>query len=84
MTDAKPDLFVLAVDELIAMARRDNVVNGITAQEAVDGIRESILKQVAQLSTERHRLIHLLDLHRRFHGKVGCPGQDCYVCQEDQ
>jgi hypothetical protein len=27
----------------------------------------------------------LLELHRRFHAKVGCPGKDCVVCMaEDQ
>ena len=25
----------------------------------------------------------LLDLHRRFHNKVGCPGMDCYVCEAE-
>ncbi len=25
----------------------------------------------------------LLAAHRRFHGKVGCPGNDCYVCQAE-
>jgi hypothetical protein len=37
--------------------------------------------QVAALAAENKRLRELLDLHRRFHGKAGCPGgSECYVC----
>lgn len=31
------------------------------------------------------RLTIILDAHRRFHGKVGCPGRpECYVCAEEE
>lgn len=26
----------------------------------------------------------LLALHRRYHGKVGCPGEECYVCRAEE
>src|SRR5580658_7186217 len=31
------------------------------------------------------RLVIILDAHRRFHGKFGCPGRpECYVCAEEE
>lgn len=34
---------------------------------------------------EMHRLEDIVNAHRRFHNKVGCPGRpECYVCAEEE
>lgn len=50
-----------------------------------DGIVSAInrmVARIAKLEAINNRLSHALELHRRFHGKVACPGgSDCYVCE---
>lgn len=47
--------------------------------EAERTVRQTCARVADQLQTA-------LDAHRRFHGKVGCPGliDGCYVCQAEQ
>lgn len=45
---------------------------------------ERLGKEVEDYKEDNTNLVKLLFLHRRFHNKVGCPGEDeCYVCKED-
>lgn len=60
-----------SIGEQLADARKE-----VVAERTV---RETCARVADQLQI-------VLDAHRRFHGKVGCPGliDGCYVCQAEQ
>ena len=45
-----------------------------------ESIPAAELEKLRRDSRAMERLRSLLALHQRFHGKVGCPGDTCYVC----
>lgn len=52
---------------------------------------ESAESKLASLTQENEQLragyantVQVLEKHRRFHSKVGCPGKECYVCDAEE